>query len=104
MVMNNNGQLAEPLAPYIEQQDSELKIKPQEGGVIREGGPAAEGDASINNNNFSGETFTCEQCNEQFSDMIQFSHHLDFHEVQDNVSRRSNNRNESAVPSLLANR
>ena len=64
MVMNNNGQLAEPLARPNEQQELELMSKQQEGGVIREGGPVAEGNASINNNNLCDETFTCEQCNE----------------------------------------
>ena len=60
MVMNNNGQLAEPLARPYEQQEPEEMIKPQEGGVIREGGPVVEGNASINNDNPSDETFTCE--------------------------------------------
>ena len=91
--MNNDGQLAEPLVRLNDEQEPELISKPREGGFIREGGPAAEGDASNNNNNLSADTFTCEQCNEQFNDMIQFSHHLDFHEVQDNVARRTRNNN-----------
>ena len=60
MVMNIDGQLADPLAPPNEQHEPEYISKPREGGVIREGGPAAEGDASNNDNNLSDETFTCE--------------------------------------------
>ena len=59
MVMNNDGQLADPLAP-IEQQQPELINKPQEGGIIREGGPAPEGNANSNHNNAPSDTFTCE--------------------------------------------